>query len=121
MPPTPATLVTPPAEPTPLVTWPTTGAATSWATLAAGKLVLAPEDPAVGGWYEAVVVEQRLEDLVVLRWLRWPDLPPFPRHVTALGLLHPDVPGVEITAAAPDEAPAVAADTVSEVAVDEPA
>lgn len=63
--------------------------ATSWDNIAVGELVLAPEeDAAGGGWWPALVVELRLEQLAVLRWRDWPDLAPFPRRVADLGLLH---------------------------------
>ena len=61
----------------------------SWATIAVGQLVLAPEeDAAGGGWWPALVTEMRPEHLAVLRWRDWPDLPAFPRRVADLGLLH---------------------------------
>ncbi len=67
----------------------TAAPAASWASLAAGQLVLAPEeDTAGGGWWPALVTEMRPEQLMVLRWRDWPDLPAFPRRVADLGLLH---------------------------------
>ncbi len=83
--------------------------AASWASLAAGQLVLAPEeDTAGGGWWPALVMELRPEHLAVLRWRDWPDLPAFPRRVADLGLLHGEA--VSPSAAA-DVAPSCAGDS----------
>ncbi len=47
--------------------------ATSWDGIVAGCLVLAPEEGENGGWWEAVVQEQRGEHMFVLCWQNWPD------------------------------------------------
>ena len=59
-----------------------------WGEIKLGSLVLATEG-AEDGWYESVVVEVKPDDLLVLRWRDWPELPVFPRRREHLGLLHP--------------------------------
>ena len=76
--PVPATT---PAEPMPE---PTNVPAT-WSEIGAHSLVLAADDE-VQGWYEAVVVEAK-GDLFGLRWLAWPELPPFVRRGEHLSLM----------------------------------
>lgn len=65
--------------------------AASWESLAVGQLVLAGEEPALGGGHwAAIITELRPEHLVVLKWRDWSDLPAFPRRIADLGLLHAD-------------------------------
>lgn len=60
-----------------------------WGSLAAGDTVLALDTPDEG-WWEAVVVEVREGELVLLRWRDFPETPTFSRRRTAIALLHPD-------------------------------
>ncbi|CAM5775558.1 hypothetical protein LMIY3S_05084 [Labrys miyagiensis] len=65
-------------------------AATTWADIKVGSLVLAMEtgdDPA--SWWEAFVEQQRDDDLFILRWAGWPEEDAFIRTRSALGLLPP--------------------------------
>ena len=59
-----------------------------WDGITVGSLVLASEGP-MEGWFEAVAVEQRGDDLFVLRWRDWPDQPQIVRRRDHLGLLPP--------------------------------
>ena len=60
----------------------------TWADIVVGGLVLASEGESEG-WFEAVVIEDRGEDLLVLRWRDWPDNEPFPRRREHIALLPP--------------------------------
>lgn len=57
----------------------------TWSDIGMNSLVLAA-DGDVQGWYEAVVVEAK-GDLYGLRWLTWPELPPFVRRAEHLSLM----------------------------------
>jgi len=61
---------------------------TDWSQIGRGSEVLAYEKPG-GEWYEAIVVEVRLGDLVALRWRDFEGYPVFVRRREYLGLLHP--------------------------------
>jgi hypothetical protein len=72
-----------------------------WSGIVVGSLVLMREGEG-HGWYEAVVVESKAQNLFVLRWRDWPDLPTLVRRRQHLALLHPSMAG-------PGEPPAAAA------------
>lgn len=57
-----------------------------WDGITVGSVVLASEGP-MEGWFEAVAVELRGDDLFVLRWRDWPDEPQIVRRRDHLGLL----------------------------------
>ena len=60
-----------------------------WPEIQLGSLVLVSEG--VGhGWYEGIVIEAKPDDLFVVRWRDWPELPTMVRRRDHLGLLHPD-------------------------------
>lgn len=63
--------------------------ATSLAELAAGQIVLAPEDGEDGGWWQAVIDEAKDDDLFVLHWHAWPKEPTLVRKRSQLTLLPP--------------------------------
>ena len=79
-----------PVEPEPAPPPAVTSTPQTWENIAPGSMVLASmsEDQ---GWFEAVVVEARGDDLFVLRWQGWPDDPEFARRRQSLALL----PGVQ--------------------------
>ena len=77
----------PPVPDAPPLTLPFASLATSFDAIDVGQLVLAPETLPTVGWYEAVVIEVKAEDLYVLRWYSWPDLPPIVRRRDDLALL----------------------------------
>lgn len=54
--------------------------------IAQNSLVLACEGPAIG-WFESVVVEVKPDDLFVMQWRDWPDMPRFARRRDQLALL----------------------------------
>lgn len=59
-----------------------------WSEIQAGSTVLihgGGED----GWFEAEVIETKLDDLVSLRWRDWPDLPILVRRHEDIALLNP--------------------------------
>jgi len=67
----------------------------TWADIAPGSLVLATVD-AAEGWYEAVVVEKKMDDLFILSWRDWPEFADFVRTPSHLALLPaPDEPKSE--------------------------
>ena len=76
----------PAAEPAPPVA--VENVPSAWAEVGQGSLVLISEG-AQQGWFEAVVVEARPEDLFVLRWRDWPDEPPQVRRREHVALLTP--------------------------------
>jgi hypothetical protein len=63
----------------------------SWDGLAAGHLVIAQEENAEEGWYEAIIVEVE-GDTLTLQWRDYPKLPKVTRHRTAVALLDPTPP-----------------------------
>lgn len=68
-----------------------------WETITVRALVLArDDDPSVEGWFEAAVIEDRGENVLVLAWRGYPDLPIFVRRREHLALL----PAGHATAAA---------------------
>lgn len=62
-----------------------------WSKIVVGNLVLAfdREDEA---WFEAYVIEDKGNDILLLRWRGWPDYPNFTRQRNRLALLHPAYP-----------------------------
>lgn len=62
-----------------------------WDQIKTGSVVLASEGEG-DGWYEAVVIEIKPEDLFVVRWRDWPKEPPLVRRREHLGLIHPECP-----------------------------
>ncbi|MBQ0820605.1 hypothetical protein KBI52_10355 [Microvirga sp. HBU67558] len=60
----------------------------SWDAITVGSVVLASEGH-MDGWYEAVVTDAKPNDLFILRWRDWPDLPTFVRKRGHLSLLPP--------------------------------
>ncbi|WP_158809285.1 hypothetical protein [Beijerinckia sp. L45] len=74
-------------EPLPEVTCVPSG----WDEVVVGSLVLA-NDGDNAGWFESIVIEDKGESLLVLRWRDWPDQPAFVRRRDDLGLLPPDSP-----------------------------
>ena len=62
------------------------------ARLAVGAVVLACEGEEEG-WWEAVVAAEKGDDLLVLRWRDWPDLPVFVRRRDHLASLPPGLAG----------------------------
>ena len=67
------------------------GLPVSWDTLAAGHLVIAQEEDAEDGWWEAVIVELK-GDTLTLQWRDYPKQPKVTRHRTAVALLDPTPP-----------------------------
>ena len=67
------------------------GLPVSWDSLAAGHLVIAQEENAEDGWWEAVIVEIK-EDKLTLQWRDYPKQPKVQRHRTAIALLDPAPP-----------------------------
>jgi hypothetical protein len=67
------------------------GLPVSWDTLAPGHLVIAQEENAEDGWWEAVIVEIE-EDKLTLRWRDYPKQPKVQRYRTAIALLDPAPP-----------------------------
>jgi hypothetical protein len=61
---------------------------TDWSKLKAGHVVLA-EESSEEGWWEAVVIAAKDNDVFELRWRDWPENPAFIRHRTRLALMHP--------------------------------
>lgn len=59
-----------------------------WSKIGMGSLVLA-EEAEGAGWYEAIVVELRPNDLFSLKWRDYPEEPTIVRHRTRLALMHP--------------------------------
>ncbi|QDG74802.1 hypothetical protein [Labrenzia sp. PHM005] len=60
-----------------------------WPEIAVGSLVLAysADDEA---WFEAIVLELSSGETMRMKWRDYPDEPRFTRHITRLGLLHPE-------------------------------
>jgi hypothetical protein len=67
---------------------PAPGLPPTWAAIGVGHLVIAQDDDAEEGWWEATVVN-RANDVLTLRWRDFPRLKPFVRHVAAVALLNP--------------------------------
>ncbi|WP_298961791.1 hypothetical protein [uncultured Methylobacterium sp.] len=92
------------AAPPPAPSWPQPAPAPlcpeHWSGIVVGSLVLMREGEG-HGWYEAVVVESKAQNLFVLRWRDWPELPTLVRRRQHLALLHPSMAG-------PGEPPAAA-------------
>lgn len=59
-----------------------------WTKIGMGSLILAEEGEGEG-WYEAIVVELRPNDLFTLKWRDYPAEPTVVRHRTRLALMHP--------------------------------
>lgn len=66
---------------------PTFTRAISLTDLTVDQVVLAPEDGEDNGWWEAVVKEQKDDDLFVLYWYSWPKEPTLVRKRDQLALL----------------------------------
>jgi hypothetical protein len=64
------------------------GLPTTWDAIAVGHLVIAQDDYAGDGWWEATVIN-RSNDILTLRWRDYPRFKPFTRHVAAVALLNP--------------------------------
>jgi hypothetical protein len=60
----------------------------NWHEIGLGDLVLAQEEDASDGWYEAIVVEAA-NDMFTLRWRHYPRLRRITHHRLRLGLLYP--------------------------------
>jgi hypothetical protein len=67
------------------------GLPVSWDSLALDHLVIAQEENAEDGWWEAVIVEIE-NDTITLRWRDYPKQPKVTRHRTAVALLDPTPP-----------------------------
>ena len=67
------------------------GLPVSWDTLADGHLVIAQEEDAEDGWWEAIIVEIEGNTLT-LQWRDYPKQPKVTRHRTAVALLDPTPP-----------------------------
>lgn len=63
-------------------------APSTWADITVGSVVLATEGH-MEGWFEAVVVEAKPNNLFMLKWRDWFEEPAFPRKRGHLGLLPP--------------------------------
>jgi hypothetical protein len=72
----------------------------SWDVLEPGDLVIAQEQYASDGWWEAVVREVK-DDMLTLQWRDYPKQPLITRHRTAVALLNP--PGKDLSADTPSE------------------
>jgi hypothetical protein len=59
----------------------------TWEEIAAGHVVIAQDDYADEGWWEAIVVDRK-NDVLTLRWRDYPKYKPFVRHVAAVALLN---------------------------------
>lgn len=59
-----------------------------WSRIRKGSVVLAQEKPD-DGWWESAITEDKGDDLFVLQWRDWPDLPSFLRKRDQLALLPP--------------------------------
>ncbi len=66
---------------------PTFTRATNLTDLAVDQVVLASEDGMDNGWWEAVIKEQKDDDLFVLYWYSWPKEPTLVRKRDQLALL----------------------------------
>jgi hypothetical protein len=60
----------------------------TWDAIATGHVVIAQDDYADEGWWEATVLG-RTNDVLTLRWRDYPKYKPFTRHVAAVALLNP--------------------------------
>jgi hypothetical protein len=60
-----------------------------WEDIQTGSLVLASTEGKSDGWFEAIVVKAKGDDLFVLRWRDWAELEPIVRTAEHLGLLPP--------------------------------
>lgn len=63
-------------------------APSTWADIKVGSVVLATEGH-MEGWFEAVVIEAKPNNLFMLKWRDWFEEPAFPRKRGHLGLLPP--------------------------------
>jgi len=72
-------------DPPPAKTAP--GLPRTWDDIATGHVVIAQDDYADEGWWEAVVLD-RTNDVLTLRWRDYPKYKPFTRHVSAVALLN---------------------------------
>lgn len=61
-----------------------------WRKIRKGSVVLACDKPD-DGWWEAVVTEDKGDDMLVLKWRDWSDMPPFLRKRDQLALLPPNL------------------------------
>jgi hypothetical protein len=64
------------------------GLPTTWDDIAIGHLVLAQEEGAKQGWWEAIV-QARDGDMLRLKWRDWPGYPNVTRHAGSVALLKP--------------------------------
>lgn len=64
---------------------------TDWTSIIAGSTVLV-HGGGEDGWFEAKVVEVKTENLLVLRWRDWPELPVLVRTLAHVALLSPAEP-----------------------------
>jgi hypothetical protein len=64
------------------------GLPTAWDDIAAGHLVIAQEEGAKQGWWEAIV-QARDGDMLTLKWRDWPGYPNVKRHAGSVALLKP--------------------------------
>ncbi len=64
------------------------GLPTTWDDIAVGHLVLAPEEGAKAGWWEAIVLA-RDGDMLTLKWRDWLGYPNITRHAGSVALLKP--------------------------------
>ncbi len=60
----------------------------TWDEIATGQVVIAQDDSADEGWWEAVVVDRK-NDVLTLRWRDYPKYKAFTRHVAAIAMLNP--------------------------------
>jgi hypothetical protein len=72
-------------DPPPAKTAP--GLPRTWDDIASGHVVIAQDDYADEGWWEAVVLDRK-NDVLTLRWRDYPKYKPFTRHVSAVALLN---------------------------------
>ena len=64
------------------------GLPTTWDDIAVGHLVIAQEEGAKAGWWEAIVLA-RDGDMLTLKWRDWPGYPNVTRHAGSVALLKP--------------------------------
>ena len=64
------------------------GLPTTWDDIAVGHLVIAQEEGAKQGWWEAIVLAHD-GDMLTLKWRDWPGYPNVTRHAGSVALLKP--------------------------------
>jgi hypothetical protein len=67
---------------------PAPGLPATFDAIGIGHLVIAQDDYAEDGWWEATVIN-RTNDMLTLRWRDYPRFKPFTRHLAAVALLNP--------------------------------